>query len=76
MNDTSASAVVDRPSADPLSPAHVAIDPVFEERWAAWRARGLRHDAVVRRRMRLVAVIAAIAFALVTLAFVLTGGSP
>jgi len=33
----------------------------FDERWARWLEKGARHDARVRRNMRLIAMIAAIA---------------
>ena len=36
---------------EPLStPIARTADPAFEERWAAWRARGLRHETAVRWR--------------------------
>jgi hypothetical protein len=42
----------------------------FDERWAAWQARGVAHDRAVRRKMALAApivigVIAVIVYALV-----------
>jgi hypothetical protein len=47
-------------TASPVSPqesstSHAAIPEAvitgFEERWAAWQARGAAHDRTVRRRM-------------------------
>jgi hypothetical protein len=35
----------------------------FERRWAAWQARGLAHDRVVRQRFIVVAIPMAIALA-------------
>jgi len=48
-----------------LAPAATAgiVDPAFDERWAAWRARGLHHDGVVQRRLRVIAAIIAIVVA-------------
>ena len=42
-------------------------DPAFEERWAAWRARGLRYERAVRRRLRGGALAIAIVGGLVIL---------
>ena len=50
-------------------------DPAFEERWAAWRARGVRHERAVRRRLRVVGLVIAIAVGLVTLGLRLLGSS-
>ena len=50
-------------------------DPAFEERWAAWRARGLRHERAVRRRLRGGALAIAIVVGLVTLGLRLLRGS-
>ena len=30
----------------------------FDERWARWQEKGARHDARVRRKLRLVAAVA------------------
>jgi hypothetical protein len=59
------------PSAMATGPA---IDPAFEERWAAWCARGRRDDMAVQWRMRVIALIA-IVLGLVMLGFVLAGRS-
>lgn len=44
-------------------------NPSFEERWAAWQARGAAHELAVRRRLTIiipiVAVVAAIILALI-----------
>jgi hypothetical protein len=50
-------------------------DPAFDERWAAWRARGLRHEKAVRRRLRVIASVIAVVVGLVTLGLRLLGGS-
>lgn len=42
-------------------------DPAFEERWAAWRARRLRHERAVQRRLRVVGLVIAVVVGLVTL---------
>jgi hypothetical protein len=42
------------PQAQPLSPPE-ATD--FDERWAAWRAKGAAHDRAVRRKMAIAAPI-------------------
>ena len=39
------------PAQAPLSTA-VPAGPSFEQRWAAWQARGAAHDRAVRRRLR------------------------
>ena len=38
--------------------------PTFEERWAAWQARGAAHDRAVRRRVTIAAPILAVAAAI------------
>jgi len=52
-------------SASPASPAHAAepsgLDADFEARWTAWRARGDVHERTVRRRLLMLAPVAAIA---------------
>jgi hypothetical protein len=35
--------------------------PTFEERWAAWQARGAAHDRAVRRKLAIAAPILAVA---------------
>jgi hypothetical protein len=52
-----------------------AVDPAFEERWAAWRARGLRHEDVVQSRIRLIALIVVLAVGLLVLEFVIGAGA-
>ena len=54
----------------PHSPTHVeALPPVinstFEERWAAWAARGASRDRAFRRRVRVAAPILAVVAAVV-----------
>lgn len=73
--ESSPSSTVGNTPIESVSPAtaHVA-DTAFEERWAAWRARGLRHEMVVRRRLRVIALIMAVVFGLVTLGIVIAKG--
>lgn len=51
------------------------VDPAFEERWAAWVARGRQHDMAVRRKLQFATIVAAIAVALVAAAMRFLGGS-
>jgi hypothetical protein len=53
-------------SASPAGPAHHAAEPSgfdadFEARWTAWRARGEVHERAVRRRLLMLAPVAAVA---------------
>ena len=53
---------------EPLSmPIARTADPAFEERWAAWRARGLRHETAVRWRLPVGRLVIAVVVGLVTL---------
>ena len=53
---------------EPLSmPIARPADPAFEKRWAAWRARRLRHERAVQRRLRVVGLVIAVVVGLVTL---------
>jgi hypothetical protein len=45
------------------TPPH-STTPTFEERWAAWQARGAAHDRAVRRRVTIAAPILAVAAAI------------
>jgi hypothetical protein len=73
--ESSPSTVHDVP-VEPLSmPIARTAAPAFEERWAAWLARGLRHEKAVRRRLRVVALVIAIVVGLVTLGLRLVRGS-
>jgi hypothetical protein len=38
-------------------PIQTTVDQGFEERWAAWQARGAAHDRATRRRWFIVAAI-------------------
>jgi hypothetical protein len=40
----------------------------FEDRWAAWRAKGIAHDRAVRRKMAIAAPLVLVAGALVMFA--------
>jgi hypothetical protein len=57
-------------SASPAAPAHPPAeppgpDPDFEARWTAWRARGEAHERAVRRRLLMLAPLAAVGAAIV-----------
>jgi hypothetical protein len=41
--------------------------PTFEERWAAWQARGAAHDRAVRRRVTIAVPILLVAAAILAL---------
>jgi hypothetical protein len=43
--------------APPGTSTSVTESATFEERWAAWQAKGAAHDRAVRRRMVIVAPI-------------------
>ena len=58
------------PAQAPLSTA-VPAGPSFEQRWAAWQARGAAHDRAVRRKM---AVAAPILLAVAAVVFYLLFG--
>jgi hypothetical protein len=58
----------------PTSGIAERMDPAMEERWAAWIARGRRHDLAVRRKLRVAAVTAAIVAAVVIATLRLFGG--
>ena len=59
------------PSVSPLhTPTHVealpeVVNSTFEERWAAWAARGASRDRAFRRRVRVAAPILAVVAAVV-----------
>ena len=49
----------------------MAPDADFEARWAAWRTRRLAHERAVRRKLTLVAGVAAIVGTAVAIAYTL-----
>ena len=49
----------------------MAPDADLDARWAAWRARGLAHERAVRRKLTLVAGVAAIIATAVAIAYTL-----
>ena len=49
------------------TPIARTADPPFEKRWAAWRARGLRHETAVRWRLPVGRLVIAVVVGLVTL---------
>lgn len=67
--------VVHSRSVQPSSVVAPVGDAGFEERWAAWRARGLQHDLALQRRMRWLSVIVAIAGTLTILSLIVLGVS-
>ena len=46
-----------------------SVEPTFEERWAAWQARGDEHDRAVRRRVRIAIPVLVVVTAVVYLLF-------
>ena len=57
------------------APEATASTPVpqsasFEERWAAWQAKGAAHDRAVRRKMILAAPVLVVVIALIAYALV------
>lgn len=56
--------------------ASPAIDHAFEQRWNAWRDRGIRREIAVRRQVRLAAVAVAIVAGSVYMGLRLLGGTP
>ena len=71
-----AAPVVHQLPVEALAPSHTpAVEVGAEERWAAWRARGIRDDAATERRMWIVGVMVVVIIGLVTLMLVLNGGS-
>lgn len=74
--EASPSPAVHNVAVEPLSmPITRTVDPAFEERWAAWRARGLRHEMAVQRKLRVVVLVIAVVVGLVTLGLRLLRGS-
>ncbi len=55
--------------------ASPAIDHAFEQRWNAWRDRGIRDEIAVRRHVRLAAVIVAIVAGSIYMGLRLLGGT-
>lgn len=56
--------------ATPNTPTHVealpeVVNSTFEERWAAWAARGELHDLAFRRRVKIAVPILAVVAAVV-----------
>lgn len=57
-------------TAPPMTPVAASASADFEQRWAEWRAKGLAHDRLVRRRMVIGMPILIILGVLVFAAFV------
>lgn len=55
---------------EPLLPTSALAQASFEERWAAWEARGAAHDRAVRRKAVIAAPILFILAAVMLYAFV------
>jgi hypothetical protein len=60
---TTAATVVAPPGTPTSTP--VTDSATFDERWAAWRAKGAAHDRAVRRRMAIAAPILLVVAAVV-----------
>ena len=56
------SATTGEPVVKTTTPAVIAT---FEERWAAWQARGAAHDRAVRRKVAIAIPVLAVAAAIV-----------
>jgi hypothetical protein len=67
-------AVAEVPAGIPSNLAGPIVDLAFDQRWAAWRARGDRHEASARRRLRGVAVAVLVIGSVVGLGIRLLGG--
>ena len=52
------------------APTPQPVGPSFDERWAAWRARGEAHDRAVRRKLAIAAPILAVVAAVLYLSLV------
>jgi hypothetical protein len=57
--------------APPSTPAFTSVteSATFDERWAAWQAKGAVHDRAVRRKMAIAAPILLVVVAAVMYAF-------
>jgi hypothetical protein len=55
--------------------ASVAIDHAFEQRWNAWRDRGIRDEIAVRRQVRFAALAVAIVAGSIYVGLRLLGGT-
>ena len=56
-------------AAQPLTPVPApATATTFEDRWAAWEAKGAAHDRALRRKLALSAPIAIIVVAIIVFA--------
>jgi hypothetical protein len=60
---TTAATVVAPPGAP--TPTPVTDSATFDERWAAWQAKGAAHERAVRRRMAIAAPILLVVVAIV-----------
>jgi len=72
---SSRSAAPEMPAGTPSILPRQLVDPAFEQRWTAWRARGARDEAQFRRTVRTVAVALLAIVALAVLAIRLFGGA-
>jgi hypothetical protein len=68
--EQAASAPINTP---PVS-AYQPVDSEFEQRWAAWVARGRQHDLAVQRKLRLALIAGAVVLVLGAVLFRLFGG--
>jgi hypothetical protein len=60
---TTVSTVVAPPATAPSTP--VTDSATFDERWAAWEAKGVAHDRALRRKMAIAAPILLVVVAVV-----------
>ena len=60
--------IVAEPPRTPISTA-VSESADFDERWAAWQAKGAAHDRAVRRKMAIVVPVLLVVAAVVMYAF-------
>jgi hypothetical protein len=68
-------AAPEMPAGTPSILPRQLVDPAFEQRWTAWRARGDRQEAQFRRTVRIVAIALLAIVALVVLGIRLLGGA-
>jgi hypothetical protein len=67
---------VDAPAvvAPPGTPTSLeTASATFDERWAAWQAKGAAHDRAVRRKMRIAAAIGVVVVIVAVVLYVLLG---
>ncbi len=63
------------PTTASVAPTGPAVDLAFEQRWNAWRDRGIRDEIAVRRQVRFAAVAVAIVAGSIYMGLRLLGGT-